>query len=151
MRGIVAQNIIIFIIGIVFTIIFISNSFKYFTNKGVSSQPEGTITKADVNVIKRISIGARILMICFILFWWIYFALPVLLDLPSIISNRYDSVKGVVNRIEYTSKGDEVLYITSNNSQIVLTVSDRSVKQGDIVTVSYLKHLKTGEVQSAED
>ena len=90
-------------------------------------------------------------MICFILFWWIYFALPVLLDLPSIISNRYDSVKGVVNRIEYTSKGDEVLYITSNNSQIVLTVSDRSVKQGDIVTVSYLKHLKMGEVQTAED
>ena len=39
MRGIVAQNIIIFIIGIVFTIIFISNSFKYFTQLSQQTFP----------------------------------------------------------------------------------------------------------------
>ena len=80
-----------------------------------------------------------------------FFCIPVLMDFPNAINNKYIEKRGEVTKWSYSQENTNKLrwisIIDENHDEIRVRVYSYGVHKGDIITVQYYEHSKYGRVK----
>lgn len=96
---------------------------------------------------KRLEIPMRILT-CMTALFVLWAAIPVLKDIKYMISGEYPQITGkIMNEVIKGGRAwRDTLIISSNGTEVELSVDSLSYQKGDIVTVLYLPNIKAGVI-----
>lgn len=96
---------------------------------------------------KRVDQGVFLLLLAA----WLLFVVPILLDFPYFVNEKYEVVTGIVTSEDIREPGkkkvrDLVVQDYMSKEEVLVHVMEKGVPHGAIVEVKYLPHTDNGEV-----